>query len=86
MTMTTALTNRFLKMLANIAISGIAIPAPPIIKAMTAPMLMPFWDKASPMGIADSARMYNGTPTIAATGIAKGLSGPTIWATKSCGI
>ena len=57
MTMTIAPTKRFLKILASIAISGIAMPAPPIIRAITAPMLMPFCDKANPIGMAVSALM-----------------------------
>ena len=69
-------TSFFLNILASILISGIAIPAPPIIRAITAPILIPLPIKAMPMGIAVSARIYKGIPNTAATGIAKGLSAP----------
>jgi len=42
-TITIADTNFYLKILASMLISGIAMPAPPIIKAITAPVLTPFF-------------------------------------------
>ena len=77
------ITNFLRKILASMVISGIAIPAPPITKAMTVPILIPLAISATPMGIAVSARMYSGMPKTAATGIANKLSGPAIFNTKS---
>ena len=72
-TATIMATSFFLKMLASIDISGIAIPAPPITSAITAPILMPLPINATPIGIAVSALMYRGTPRMAATGTANGF-------------
>ncbi len=83
--MTITATNLFLNILDNIIISGIAIPAPPIISAITAPILIPFFNSANPIGIAVSALIYNGIPIVAATGIAKKLLEPAIFVIKSSG-
>lgn len=55
MTSTIMTTSFFLNILANIVISGIAIPAPPITSAITAPILIPFPINATPIGMAVSA-------------------------------
>jgi len=51
--------------------SGILAPAPPIIKAINAPRLIPLDNNTDPMGIIVSTRIYMGTPIAAATGMAK---------------
>lgn len=56
-TATIIATSFFLKMPVSIDISGIAMPAPPIMRAITAPMLIPFSISATPIGIAVSARI-----------------------------
>ena len=45
-------------------------PALPIIRAMTAPKLIPLAAKAALSGITASARIYKGIPMIAAIGTA----------------
>jgi hypothetical protein len=45
-----------LNMRFNMTISGILAPAPPIIRAITAPRLMPFWSRDMPMGTMVPAR------------------------------
>jgi len=72
-------------MLANMVNSGIAIPAPLIINAITAPTLAPFSNNASPMGIADSTRIYKGMPINATATTASGLSRPATLARRSSG-
>ena len=57
MTTTIMATNFFLNILANIDISGIAIPASPITNAMTAPKLISLPINATPIGMAVSARI-----------------------------
>ena len=57
MTSTIMATSFFLNILASIVISGMAIPAPPIMSAITAPILIPLPIYATPIGMAVSARI-----------------------------
>lgn len=57
MTSTIMATSFFLNILASMVISGMAIPAPPITSAITAPILMPLPINATPIGMAVSARI-----------------------------
>lgn len=75
-TSTIIATSFFLNILASMVISGMAIPAPPIMSEITAPILIPLLIRANPIGIAVSARIYRGMPKTAAIGIANGCSVP----------
>ena len=64
----------------NIDLSSITsvklAPALPIIKAINAPRPIPLVISTYASGITASARIYNGIPTTALSGMAKGLSAP----------
>lgn len=84
-TLTKTATSRVLNMLASMLISGMLMPAPPMINARTAPTLIPFLVRASAMGITVSTRTYSGIPMTAAIGIASRLCRPATRTTKSPG-
>ena len=50
--------------------------APSTTSAISVPMPIPFSMRAAPMGSIVSGQMYRGAPTVAATGMTKGFSGP----------
>ena len=66
-----------------IAISGKLAPVPPIINAIAAPMLIPLTIRAFKIGIAISILKYRGIPTVAAIGMASGLSFPRYFSTHA---
>src|SRR5699024_12189632 len=71
---TNAANKRGLKSLFNNNTSGTLAPAPPMISAMTAPILIPLLTNASDIGIIVSTRIYIGIPTLADIGFAIGCS------------
>jgi len=73
---TYAARNFFLNIAERRDTSGTLAPAPPITRAITAPVLKPFSISAKPIGMSVSARIYIGTPITAAIGTTNGLSAP----------
>ena len=83
---TKAATSLRSKIAARSVTSGMLAPAPPMIRAITAPMPIPFSRRTALMGMIVSARIYIGTPITAATGMASGLSGPARETIRSPGM